>query len=299
MLSWGRHYVMVEPTHFRVDYAINPYMDLADQPDPALAMHEWRTLVATIERLGGRVDVIPQRDDSPDMVYAMNLGLGIVRPQDSAQPGRSVVLSHMRFPQRRHEGESAQPWFAEHGYSTTYVGRDGVGAHFESGDAFPWRGELLVGYGPRTDELALKHLATDLGVAVRGFRIVHPAMYHFDLVFCPLDERRAIVAPSALDAASAEALLDLVPEPLVLTEEENLASFASNSIVIGDTIVMPGCPDRVREQLEDWGFTVELVDVTEFHKGGGSIRCMTNPMDIAIGRDLAPVIGGRVTLPPV
>ncbi len=44
MLDWGRHYVMVEPTHFRVDYTINPYMDLADQPDPALAMHEWRTL---------------------------------------------------------------------------------------------------------------------------------------------------------------------------------------------------------------------------------------------------------------
>jgi hypothetical protein len=62
---------------------------------------------------------------------------------------------------------------------------------------------------------------------------------------------------------------------------------------------MPGCPDRVREQLEDWGFTVELVDVTEFHKGGGSIRCMTNPVDITLGRDLTPVDGGRVTLPPV
>ena len=44
-LSWGRHYVMVEPTHFRVDYAINPFMDPADQPDPALAMAQWRPLV--------------------------------------------------------------------------------------------------------------------------------------------------------------------------------------------------------------------------------------------------------------
>jgi N-dimethylarginine dimethylaminohydrolase len=304
MLSWGRHYVMVEPSHFRLDYAINPYMDLADQPDPALAMHEWRTLVSVIERSGGHVDVLPQREDSPDMVYAMNLGLGVVRPRDSGLPGPSVVMSHMRYEQRRREVVSAQPWFAEHGYSTTYVGRDGVGAHFESGDAFPWQGELIVGYGPRTDELALKHLATDLGVSVRGFRIVHPAMYHFDLVFCPLDERRAIVAPSALDAASAEALLALVPEPLILTEEENLTSFASNSIVVPSsagkpTIVMPGCPDRVREQLEDWGFTVELVDVSEFHKGGGSVRCLTNPMDITIGRDLAPVSGGRVVLPPV
>ena len=293
MLSWGRHYVMVEPDHFRVDYAINPFMNLADQPHHALARHQWTTLRSTLERLGARVDVIEQRPDSPDMVYAMNLGLGIVRPG-----GPHVVMSHMRFAQRRMESASAQPWLAQHGFTTSYVGRDGVGAHFEAGDAFPWGGELLVGYGPRTEELALKHLATDLGVAVRGFRLVHPAMYHFDLAFCPLDERRAIVAPSALDDASASALLDLVPEPLVLTEEEALASFATNSVVVGSTVVMPSCPDRVREQLEDWGFTVELVDVTEFHKGGGSIRCLTNPMDITLGRDLAPVLGGRVTLPP-
>ncbi|GAB3243180.1 dimethylarginine dimethylaminohydrolase family protein [Nocardioides dilutus] len=302
MLSWGRHYVMVEPTHFRVDYEINPYMHLADQPDLALARHEWQTLRSTIERLGGRVDVLPQRPDAPDMVYAMNLGLGLVGPQVSAQ-GRHVVMSHMRYAQRRMEASSAEPWFAAQGFTTSYVGRDGVGAHFEAGDAFPFGGELLVGYGPRTDEQALKHLATDLGISVRGFRIVHPAMYHFDLAFCPLDERRALVAPSALDPASAQALLDLVPEPLVLTEEEELASFATNSIVVpsagGSTVVMPACPDRVREQLEDWGFAVELVDVTEFHKGGGSIRCMTNPVDITLGRDLTPVAGGRVTLPPI
>src|SRR4051794_37744776 len=40
-LAWGRRYVMVRPDHFRVDYRINPYMDLDDQPDPALAMAQW------------------------------------------------------------------------------------------------------------------------------------------------------------------------------------------------------------------------------------------------------------------
>ena len=44
-LSWGRRYVMVRPDHFRVDYAINPYMDLADQPDPRRAMAQWVDLV--------------------------------------------------------------------------------------------------------------------------------------------------------------------------------------------------------------------------------------------------------------
>ena len=292
-LSWGREYVMVEPTHFRVEYVINPFMDPADQPDPARAMEQWRELVATIERFGGTVSALPQRADAPDMVYAMNLGLGLVREDGAGH----VVMSHMRYPQRRMESQSAQPWFAERGFSTSYVGRDGVGAHLEAGDVFAFGDGLVVGYGPRTEELALKQLATELDVRVRGVRITHPGMYHLDLAFCPLDARRAIVCPDALDAPSAAALLDLVPEPVLLTEEEALTTFAANSIVLGRTILMPGCPDRVRAELEDAGFEIVLVDVSEFHKGGGSIRCLTNPVDVRLGRDVPIVPGGEVLLP--
>ena len=49
---------------------------------------------------------------------------------------------------------------------------------------------------------------------------------------------------------------------------------------------MPACPPAVREQLEAPASTVELVDVSEFHKGGGSVRCLTNPLDVTLGRDL-------------
>ena len=187
------------------------------------------------------------------MVYAMNLGLGIEREDSAGAVTGHVVMSHMRYAERRMETATSQPWFAERGRTTSYVGRDGVGAHFEAGDAFAFGDALVVGYGPRTEELALKHLATDLGVRVRGFRITHPGMYHLDLAFCPLDETRAIVCPAAFDDASAAALMELVPEPLVLTEEEALTTFAANSIVIGRTVVMPACPDRVRAPARGLG----------------------------------------------
>jgi N-dimethylarginine dimethylaminohydrolase len=288
-LEWGQDYLMVEPNHFRVDYAINPFMHLDDQPDPIRARHEWLAIIAAIEAAGGHVEVLPQLPDAPDMVYAMNLGLAIDGDV------RQVVLSHMRYAQRRMETPAAEEWFAAHGFTRRSTGRDGVGAHFEAGDAFAWRGELVVGYGPRTEELALKHLAGDLGVSVRGFRITNPGMYHMDIGFCPLDDTHAMVAPTAYDDASAAALLALVPEPLVLTEEEAL-TFCANSIVLGRTVVMPACPDRVRAQLEEWGFDVVVVEAGEFLKGGGAIRCLTNPLDVRLGRDLTPVPGGRVTL---
>lgn len=288
-LAWGRRYLAVSPDHFRVEYVINPFMDPTDQPDADLTRTQWHAMVRAVRDAGGSVDVLRQRPDSPDMVYAMNLGLAV-----TLVDGREVfVASHMRYPQRRRETASAVVWAQARGREVRYVGRDGVGAHLEAGDLFPFGGELLAGFGPRSEEAALAAVAAELEVRVRGLRIVHPGMYHLDLAFCPLDERRAMVCPAALDDASARTLLDLVPEPLVLSEEEAM-TFCANSVVVGSTVVMPACPSRVRDQLEAWGFDVVLVDLGELHKGGGSVRCLTNPLDLVVGRDLAHVPGGEV-----
>jgi N-dimethylarginine dimethylaminohydrolase len=291
-LSWGRRYLMVRPDHFRVQYRINPFMDLESQPLPDRASRQWRDLLATLADVGAEVEVVDARSDAPDMVYAMNLGLAF----DSTSGGR-VALSHMRFAQRRMETVSAGAWFAGAGFAPTLVGADGVGAHFEAGDAFPFGGSLLVGHGPRTEKLALKHLASEFDVRVHGLALTSDAMYHLDLAFCPLDDRRALVCPGAFDEPSRRALLDLVPEPIVVTEEEALSTFCTNSVVVGRTVVMPACPGRVRSELECSGFRVVVVDVSEFHKGGGSIRCLTNPLDITLARDLDVVPGGDVVLP--
>jgi N-dimethylarginine dimethylaminohydrolase len=118
-------------------------------------------------------------------------------------------------------------------------------------------------------------------------------MYHLDLAFCPLTESAALVCPAAFDAAGAEAVVNLVPDPIVLSEPEAL-TFCANSIVVGITVVMPTCPARIRGEIEARGLEVEIVEVGEFHKAGGSVRCMTNPLDIVIGRDLSVVAGGDV-----
>src|SRR4051812_12755158 len=97
-LAWGRRYAAVRPDHFRVDYVINPYMHLDDQPRVELAVRQWTDLVSTLRALGASVEVIEQRADAPDMVYAMNLGLAVSGPD-----GSRAVLSHMRYPQRRVE----------------------------------------------------------------------------------------------------------------------------------------------------------------------------------------------------
>lgn len=290
-LPWGYRYAAVRPDHFRVDYAINPYMEIGIQPDLPTALLQWSQLVSRLRQLGAEVEVLPQRADSPDMVFAMNLGLAV-----AADDRSRVLMSHMRHPQRRLEGESARAEFSDLGFEFSHVGGNGGDPHFEAGDAFPYAGALVVGFGPRTELEALSRLAAELDARVLGLRITHPRMYHLDLAFCPLDERRALVCPEAFDTASARALLDLVPEPIALSEEEAL-TFCANSVVVGRNLVMPACPDRVRAALVAAGFDVSIVDVSEFHKAGGSVRCLTNPLDIRARRDLEFVPGGQVCLP--
>jgi arginine dihydrolase len=286
-LRWGRRYLMVRPEHFRIDYVINPYMSTADQPEPALPLRQWEALQNAIVAAGGEVEVLEQRPDSPDMAYAMNLGL--------AEASGRVMLSHMRFAPRRPEAQTSEPWFAAHGYAVSRTGSAGIGPAFESGDAFPFGDSLVVGHGPRTDTDALKHLAVQWDIRVRGLRIVHEGMYHLDLSFCPLDSTHALVYPAAFDAASRAELDRIVPAPVVLTDEEAFA-FSANSIVVGDTVIMPACSLRLQRVLTGLGLRVVVLDLSEFHKGGGSIRCLTNPLDTDLSAARVP--GGEVILTP-
>lgn len=271
-LSWGRRYLMCRPEHFRVDYAINPWMDVDAPVDPDRALAQWEHLAATIERAGAQVERIAQLPGTPDMVYAMNYGL---------VDGDHVAITSFRFDERKPEAEAAEWWFGEAGLRTTRVA-DAGGGSFEAGDAFLFGGSLVVANGPRTDLATHAVLSRALGVRVASVGVVHPALYHLDLSFCPLDETRAIVAPSAFDAAGRATVAELVPQPLVIDEDEAF-TFCANSVVVGEVVVMPaGVPPRVARQLEAWGFAVETVDVSELHKGGGSVRCMTLPLDTVL-----------------
>jgi N-dimethylarginine dimethylaminohydrolase len=268
-LSWGRRYLMCRPEHFRVEYAINPWMDVDAPLDTELALAQWDALAETLESVGAVVERIAQRPSTPDMVYAMNYGL---------VDGNHVALSSFRYEQRRPEADAAEWWFGELGFRTTRLADAGAGA-FEAGDAFLFGDRLVVAAGPRTDTTTHDVLRRTFGVRVANVPVVHPALYHLDLSFCPLDETKAIIAPAAWDAAGRETVRRLVPEPLVIDEDEAY-TFCANSVVVDRTVVMPsGVPPRVARRLERWGFDVVTVDVSELHKGGGSIRCMTLPLD--------------------
>jgi N-dimethylarginine dimethylaminohydrolase len=280
-LGWGRRYLMCPPQHFGVLYEINPWMHREVSVEPDRARAQWEGLVAALREAGAEVVVMEPREHVPDLVFTANAGL---------VNGDQFVPSNFRHPERQPETPVNTAWFRERGWRVDRL-PDELD-HEGAGDALPFMPEggrtvLLSGYSFRSDASAATELSRMLACPVRPVQLVDPRLYHIDLTFCPLDARRAIVAPLGWDAYGRKVVESLVPEPLVLDDDEAL-SFCANSVVVGSTVLMPVVPPRVGRQLEAWGFTVVDCPVDEFLKAGGGCRCLTLALDVTLSADAPP-----------
>jgi N-dimethylarginine dimethylaminohydrolase len=270
-LPWGRRYLMCPPEHYGVLYEINPWMHREIVTDPDQAAAEWAQLVDCLTEVGAEVEFQPAEEGWPDLVFTANAGI---------VNGRQFVPARFRHPERQGETPYDVAWFAEHGFRIDELP---LGVSQEgAGDALPFGEVLVAAYRFRSDATAHAYLSHLTGAAVRSIELVDERLYHLDLTFCPLDDRRAIVAPLGWDRYGARLMEALIPEPLVLDDDETLA-FVANSVVVGSAVVMPSCPPRVGRRLETWGFDVVVSPIKEFLKAGGGCRCLTLALDTTLG----------------
>ena len=84
---------MCPPTHYDVEYEINPWMHIENPVDTELARAQWRSLRDLyVNELGWDVSLIEPAPGLPDMVFTANGGLVI---------GGEVVLPLFRQPERQ------------------------------------------------------------------------------------------------------------------------------------------------------------------------------------------------------
>lgn len=262
---------MCPPLHFGVLYEINPWMHQEVTVDRERAQSQWDGLVATLRQAGAEVEILEPQPDVPDLVFTANAGI---------VNGRQFVPARFMHPERQPETPYDIAWFEANGFTVDHLPE---GFHHEgAGDALPFGSVLVSGYRWRSDAASHAPLSKLTGTAVRSVELVDARLYHLDLTFCPLDDRRAIVAPIGWDSYGRRVMENLVPEPLVLDDEDALV-FTANSVVVGTTVVMPACPPAIGRQLEAWGFDVAVVDVSEFQKAGGACRCLTLALDVTLG----------------
>lgn len=262
-----RHYVMCPPSHFEVLYAINPWMDVANPVDVERAHRQWEVLRNTYLGLGHRVDLIDPMPGQPDMVFAANGGLVI---------GGRAYGAKFRFAERAAEGGAYAAWLTERGYRVVEPSRTNEG----EGDFLALGSMILAGTGFRTSIEAHIEAADALDRPVVSLELVDPRFYHLDVAIAVLDDGNGATPadiayyPGAFSRHSQRTLRDLFPDAIRCTEDDARV-LGLNAVSDGQNVVLPAAATNLAESLRRRGYTPVPVELGEFIKSGGSVKCCT------------------------
>ncbi len=256
-----RRFLLCEPRYFDVQYAINPWMRDGAPVDTALAQRQWAALVQAYRDHGHTVETVPPVAGLPDMVFAANSALVL---------GGRVFGSRFHAPQRRPESDSYEKWFRAAGFDVHVPEAVCEG----EGDLVPVGGHLLAGTGFRTTREAHREVQEFLGVPTISLQLVDPYFYHLDTALFPLDDSNIAYYPDAFSPGSREVLRRLFPDAVLATRDDALA-FGLNSVSDGCHVFVAPQAEGIVEQLARHGYVPVPVDLSEFHKAGGGIKCCT------------------------
>ncbi|HEY9666587.1 MAG TPA: TIGR00300 family protein [Coleofasciculaceae cyanobacterium] len=260
-------FLMCSPTHYDVDYVINPWMEgNIHKSSRDRAVEQWHKLHYTLKDRA-LVDLVEPQPGWPDMVFTANAGLVL---------GKTVVLSRFLHKERQGEEPHFKKWFEDKGYTVYELPKD---LPFEgAGDALLDREGrwLWAGYGFRSELDSHPYLAKWLDIEVVSLRLVDERFYHLDTCFCPLTGGYLLYYPPAFDAYSNRLIeMRVAPEKRIAIEEPDAVNFACNAVNIDRVVVMNKASDDLKKRLADVGFEVVETPLTEFLKAGGAAKCLT------------------------
>jgi N-dimethylarginine dimethylaminohydrolase len=260
--------LMCPPDYYGIEYEINPWMDRTRGADRERAIAQWQSLYETLTGpVGAKVELIDPQPGLPDMVFTANAGLVV---------GKRFIPSRFRYPVRAGEEPFFHRWFQSRGYEVLPLPE---GCTFEgAGDALACGDTLYAGYHYRSHVSSHREVSRLLGKRVLSLELTDPRFYHLDTCFCPLAADSAIYYPGAFDRYAQQVLAGSIRQ-LVLAQPEDAARFGCNAVVVDRHVVLNAGCDRLQSGLEEAGYTVHPVDLSEFLKSGGAAKCLTLRLD--------------------
>lgn len=230
---------------------------VAIDAEKAAAQH--RQYETKLEALGARVVSLPTLHEHPDCVFVEDPAIVL---------DEIAVITRMGAVARRGESKSLAQALAK--YRPLAHLREP--ATLDGGDVVTLGRTLYVGHSRRTNEEGIRQLAEI--VQPLGYRVVSVkvgACLHLKSACSALSEEAVLCNREWIDTG-AFGYLRMID---VATEEPS----AGDVLRIGDTILMPSAFPQTREILENAGYRVDVVDVSELRKAEAGVTCMSLVFD--------------------
>ncbi len=253
---------MCFPDHYRIEYEINPWMRISDQPNLALARTQWTILKEELEKAGFLVTLVKQISGFPDMVFTANAGLVC---------DQNIILSNFKHKERRREKWYFKSCFRSLKYNIIAIPNRYL---FEGeGDALFCGDKLVCGYGMRSDEWGLRFVADLLWKTPTMLKLIDPYFYHLDTCFSSPKRDLVLCYLPAFDKTSQkeiEKIGEIIP-----VSKRDAENFVCNAVPAGNKLITSSMSATLRTELKKRNIEPIEIDMSEFIKSGGATKCLT------------------------
>jgi N-dimethylarginine dimethylaminohydrolase len=255
--------LMCPPDYFEIEYSINPWMNPAIKVDKAEAFKQYNALKVEFQKAGGEIAELQPSRGLPDMIYTSNAGYA---------EGDVFVKANFKAHQRQHESIKAEDYFKENKYQIFEIPENII---FEGeGDLIRSKSKYFLGWGQRSDLIAKDYIEDIIGKEVLALELVDPYFYHLDTCFGPLNDNIVVLNENAFSEGSLIKIYEKF-RTVITTNEQDNSVLASNLVVIGNNVILgKGISDDLRGEIRKHKFNVIETDMSEFLKGGGSVKCL-------------------------
>lgn len=242
----------------------NPYHEKIDF-GKTLEQHEG--YVELLKKNGIGVDILPPLRSYPDSVFMQDTAL-------VCEKSKTAVICRFGVSERRGEEESVEEYFDEKGYRTKKIEAPGT---LEGGDILVTdKNKIFVGLSERTNESGAEQLS-DYLPETEVIEVPVSGVFHLLSGVNFIGDGTLAICSDVVNKHYFEDF-DLVE----ITKSEQETSYKNkpiNMLYLGEKkIVLPKPYKKTAEILEELGYVVTKVNISEFWKGDGGMTCPVLPM---------------------
>jgi N-dimethylarginine dimethylaminohydrolase len=256
--------ILCPPLHFDITYEINPWMNTQIQVNKNTVHQQYTSLKKMYESIGILFKEITPEAGLSDQVYTT----------DTGHAERNIFIkSNFRYPERRNESLLMAHFLEKKGYEIKTIPE---GIYFEGqGDFVRNTNAYFLGHGKRSMKEAAPFLEKILKKQVIPIELPDPYFYHLDTCFSSLSTDVALMYLPAFTSEGSQKIKGHF-KTVISIDESDAKQFVCNLVVYGNHLIInSGISESLEKTLADLGFEVHRVDMSEYIKGGGSVKCIS------------------------
>lgn len=256
---------------FTVDNEVANNALMGDDEDYnyGIAFKQFMDLYTTIVGTGSLVYLLPSEKDLQDLPYVANLGCYLPHLETP-----TVIIANFKSAPRKGEESVGIKFLKSMKYKTLQC------PNYWEGEAdLKWLRDniYIAGYGIRSDLKSYVWMKDTFDMKVVPIEMKDKKLYHFDCMFFPLTEDKALVSASIItdkEIKRLEKYLEIVEVP-----KQYIYDGWTNLVRIKEKIFYNMPPTNhswkaLDKLIEKLGFEPVGIDLDEFDKSGADLSCM-------------------------